>query len=76
MGADGQQNDSKAAFGEVKALLGNPTAFFNPLNLINGPMAQEAVTRYIVFEKPSSSYIWEGLLTVEGMGKLGFSQRS
>ena len=60
----------QADFGEVKALLGNPTASstIEPDKWTYGSRSGYEV---FCFEKPSSSFIWEGLLTVEGMGKLG-----
>ena len=60
----------QSAFGSVKTLLDNPTA---SLSIEPDKWTYGARSGYEIFcfEKPSSSFIWEGLLTVEGMGKLG-----
>jgi len=60
----------QAEFGSVETLLENPTA---SLTIDPDKWTYGARSGYEIFcfEKPSSSYIWEGLLTVEGMGKLG-----
>jgi beta-fructofuranosidase len=57
-------------FGKATTLLGNPTA---SLETENGKWICSARSGYEIFcfEKPSQSFTWEGLLTVEGMGKLG-----
>lgn len=54
----------------VKALLDNPTAF---LSMETDKLTCGSRSGYEIFcfEKPSASFIWEGTLTVEGMGKLG-----
>lgn len=56
--------------GTVRTLLGNPTAF---IELAPGKWTCGARSGYEIFtfKKPSAGFIWEGLLTVEGMGKLG-----
>jgi len=61
---------TQAEFGTVKQLLGNPTA--------SGTLAAEKWTcgsrsgyEIFCFEKPSGSFIWEGVLIVEGIGKFG-----
>lgn len=57
-------------FGEVKKLLGNKTAdmTIDPQKWICGARSGYEI---FCFRKQSNSFIWEGLLTVEGMGKLG-----
>ena len=57
-------------FGKVKQLFSNPTASFTfeKDKLICGSRSGYEVYS---FQKPSASFIWEGILTVEGMGKLG-----
>jgi beta-fructofuranosidase len=54
----------------TKALLSNPTAF---LNVESDKLTCGSRSGYEIFylEKPSASFIWEGTITVEGMGKLG-----
>ena len=56
--------------GEVKHLLSNPTAFST---IEPGKWTCGSRSGYEIFycQKPSPGFIWEGLLTVEGMGKLG-----
>ncbi len=57
-------------FGKVNRLFSNPTA---TSSLETGRWICGARSGYEVFcfQKPSASFIWEGILTVEGMGKLG-----
>ncbi len=54
----------------VKHLLSNPTS---SSTIEQNKWLCESRSGYEIFcfEKPSASFIWEGLLTVEGMGKLG-----
>ncbi|MEO6639362.1 MAG: glycosyl hydrolase family 32 [Ginsengibacter sp.] len=56
--------------GELRHLLSNPTA---SSNIEPGKWTCGSRSGYEVFcfQKPSPGFIWEGLLTVEGMGKLG-----
>ena len=56
--------------GNLKQLWGNPTA---SMQVEPGKWTCGSRSGYDIFcfERPSASYIWEGLLTVEGMGKLG-----
>jgi len=60
----------QSEFGTVKMLLGNPTATssIQPDNWTCG-----ARSGYEIFylDKPSADFVWEGLLSVVGMGKLG-----
>lgn len=58
------------AFGSIQCLLQNPTA---SLVVEEGRITCASVSGYelFCFEKPSSSIIWEGVLTVEGSGKFG-----
>lgn len=57
-------------FGEVKHLLSNPTS---SSTIDPGKWICTSRSGYEIFSfsKPSASFIWEGVLTVEGMGKLG-----
>ena len=57
-------------FNGAKRLLGNATAHysFEPDKWTCGARSGYEL---FCFEKPSASFIWEGLLVVEGMGKLG-----
>ncbi|RNI35281.1 glycosyl hydrolase family 32 [Hanamia caeni] len=57
-------------FGNVKHLLSNPTAS-SAIEVDKWTCASRSGYEIFSFDKPSSSFIWEGLLTVEGMGKLG-----
>lgn len=61
---------SQGAFPPVQMLFGNPTASasLTPDKWICGSRSGYEI---FYFEKPSVNFIWEGLLTVEGMGKLG-----
>jgi beta-fructofuranosidase len=61
---------SQPQFGPVKQLLNNPTA---SLTLAHDKWTCGSRSGYEIFcmHKPSGSFIWEGLLTAEGMGKLG-----
>lgn len=56
--------------GEVKHLLSNPTA---DSDIRGNKWTCKSGSGYEIFyfQKPSLCFIWEGLLTVEGMGKLG-----
>lgn len=57
-------------FGEIKSMLGNPTSSFAALPekwLCSAKSGYEIFT----FQRPSESFIWEGEIHVEGMGKLG-----
>jgi len=60
----------QADFGPVNNLLGNPTTsqIIEP-----GKWTCGSISGYelFCFQKPSASFIWEGILTVEGMGKFG-----
>lgn len=60
------QNNFKA----VQALFNNPTAFIN-IEDNRWIMGSRSGYEVFVFEKPDSNFIWEGSLSVEGMGKLG-----
>ena len=57
-------------FGEVTHLLSNPTAT-SAIETDKWTCSSTSGYEVFAFKKPSSSFIWEGLLTVEGMGKLG-----
>jgi len=58
------------AFGNIERLLSNPTA---TSDVEPGKLTVESRIGYEIFcfQKPATSFIWEGLLTVEGLGKLG-----
>ena len=60
----------QAGMGEVKQLFSNPTASYT---IEPDKWTCGSRSGYEIFccKKPSNSFIWEGLLTVEGMGKLG-----
>jgi beta-fructofuranosidase len=57
-------------FSQPVCLLSNTTGTFaiNPNNWICGARSGYEL---FCFDKPSSSFIWEGVLTLEGMGKFG-----
>ena len=57
-------------FGEVKHLLSNPTAT-SAIEVDKWTCSSRSGYEIFAFQKPSTSFIWEGVLTVEGMGKLG-----
>lgn len=61
---------SQNGFGPLKSLFGNLTASFKQEE---GKWTCGAKSGYelFCFNKPSASFIWEGMLTVEGMGKFG-----
>jgi len=54
----------------IKQLLNNPTASLT-LGSDKWTCGSRSGYELFCFEKPSASFIWEGLLTVDGMGKLG-----
>jgi len=56
--------------GEVVHLFSNPTAF-STIEPDKWTCGSRSGYEVFCFQKPSGSFIWEGLLTVEGMGKLG-----
>ena len=56
--------------GEVAHLLSNPTAF-STIEPDKWTLGSRSGYEIFCFQKPSVSFIWQGLLTVEGMGKLG-----
>lgn len=61
---------SQSDIKEVKHVFGNPTA---SSEIAPGKWTCSARSGYEIFsfEKPSNSFIWEGRLTVNGLGKLG-----
>lgn len=61
---------TQAAFPEIKLSYGNSTARFDEMG---GKwwMASRSGYELFTFEKMSDSYIWEGTLKMEGMGKCG-----
>lgn len=54
----------------LKHLLSNPTAS-STIEPNKWTCGSRSGYEIFTFQKPSASFIWEGLLTVEGMGKLG-----
>lgn len=54
----------------IKQLFNNPTAGYK-IEDDKWICGSRGGYEIFCFEKPASSFIWEGLLTVEGMGKLG-----
>jgi beta-fructofuranosidase len=56
--------------GEVKHILSNPTAS-SVIEPDKWTCSSRSGYEIFSFRRPSVSFIWEGLLTVEGMGKLG-----
>ncbi len=56
--------------GKVQHLLSNPTAL-STIEDEKWVCCSRSGYEIFVFKKPSSGFIWEGQLTVEGMGKLG-----
>jgi len=58
------------AFGPVKSLLGNPTAS-SSIQPDKWTCGSRSGYEIFCFEKPSTSFIWEGVLTAEGSGKFG-----
>ena len=65
-----QKKFKQEELGTCTHLFANPTAFSQ---MEDGKFTCGARSGYEIFSfpKPSASFIWEGLLTVEGMGKLG-----
>jgi len=57
-------------FGEVRKLFGNSTATLTR-NSEKWVCSSNSGYEIFCFSKPSASFIWEGVLDVEGMGKLG-----
>lgn len=57
-------------FSKVRSLLSNPTAHFSK-EQDKWICGSKSGYEIFYFEKPSEGFIWEGVLTVEGMGKLG-----
>jgi beta-fructofuranosidase len=56
--------------GTVKQLFFNPTAS-SKIDSDKWTCGSRSGYELFCFQKPASSFIWEGILTVEGMGKLG-----
>ncbi|MFN4315625.1 MAG: glycosyl hydrolase family 32 [Chitinophagaceae bacterium] len=56
--------------GPLKMLWGNPTASIQQ-EWDKWTCGSRSGYEVFYFEKPGSSFIWEGVLTVEGLGKLG-----
>ncbi len=57
-------------FGEVTHLLSNPTAF-SSIHPDKWTCGSRSGYEIFTWAKPSESFLWEGLLSIEGMGKLG-----
>lgn len=65
-----QKTVKQQAFQDIKSLLNNPTASMN----ISGDKwtcASESGYEIFCFEKPPSGFVWEGVLSVKGIGKFG-----
>ena len=60
----------QTGFGTVKMILGNPTAS-STIELDKWTCGSRSGYELFCFQKPSASFMWEGYLTVEGMGKMG-----
>jgi beta-fructofuranosidase len=60
----------QAEISQVRHLFENPTAT-SRIEKEKWMCGSRGGYEIFYFEKPSASFIWEGLLTVEGMGKLG-----
>ena len=60
----------QADFNRIGLLFGNPTATVN-FESDKWTLSSRSGYELCCFQKPAESYIWEGLLQVEGMGKLG-----
>lgn len=60
----------QSEFGEVTSLLNNSTAS-KTLNEQKWTCGARSGYEIFSFPKPSGSFLWQGVLTVEGMGKLG-----
>jgi len=56
--------------GKIKHLLSNPTASSN-IDPDKWTCRSKSGYEIFCFQKPSAGFIWEGVVTVEGMGKLG-----
>jgi beta-fructofuranosidase len=61
---------SQREIGEVKQLFSNSTAT-SSIQADKWTCGARSGYELFYFEKPSTCFIWEGILTVEGMGKLG-----
>ncbi|HWH61749.1 MAG TPA: hypothetical protein VNS50_00655 [Ginsengibacter sp.] len=60
----------QSEIGDVEHLLSNPTAT-STIEPYKWTCGSRSGYEIFCFQKPSASFIWEGSLTVEGMGKLG-----
>ena len=60
----------QADLGGVKHLLSNPTAF-STIEPDKWTCGSRSGYEIFCFQQPSASFMWEGVLTVEGMGKFG-----
>jgi len=60
----------QSELGEVEHLLANATAS-STIDADKWTCGSKSGYEIFTFQKPSASFIWEGLLNVEGMGKLG-----
>ncbi|HEU5292289.1 MAG TPA: glycosyl hydrolase family 32 [Cyclobacteriaceae bacterium] len=61
---------SQSEMPNVKQLFSNPTAFLE-IQSNKWTCGSRSGYELFYFEKPSANFIWEGFITVEGMGKLG-----
>jgi len=55
---------------DLRVLFGNPTAFLN-VESDKWTCGTRSGYEVFCFSTPAAGFVWEGLLTVEGMGKLG-----
>lgn len=55
-----------------KSILGNPTGNFELIDNDKWRLSCRSGYEIFCFQKPSDNFIWEGTLSVEGMGKTGF----
>ena len=61
---------NQQSFGKLHRLLNNPTASAK-INEEDWVCGSRSGYEIFTFRKPSAGFIWEGMITIEGMGKLG-----
>jgi len=64
------QTITQEQFNNCKTLLANPTAFYEKQD-DKFTCGSRSGYELFCFKKPAANFIWEGILAVEGMGKLG-----
>jgi len=67
-----QKTISQQDFPIPMAILGNPTANLTFVDKNKWQCSCRSGYEVFCFEKPANDFVWEGTLTVEGMGKTGF----